>query len=251
MTSFSRFTLLSLLLCSGCAGVYLPPVTNVPALRAAGQASFGVSTRLLSPQTATHAVGAVAITDQLRLAGTLSGGFVRSQRRGLYGEALLGAEPMLSRLLQLGVLGGVGYGDVRTKHDACHDTHTDGVCLKPRDIVDQAQATYVRYSVQAYLAVHAPKIAHGGGGLRLALIDMHVHELDGHAVNVRARPIAIEPFFFGRVGLPFFQAEVQLRYSDLVNAPHDAGRRVIWADRLTLLVGARFVFGPGITRRWP
>lgn len=250
MTPFLRLTLLALFVCTGCAGVYLPPAVNAPALRAAGQGTLGVHARVFSPQTGVHAVGAVAITDQLRLAGTLSGGFVRGQRRGLYGELLAGAEPMLNRMLQLGVLGGVGYGSVRSKHEACRDPPTDSVCLTPGDIVDEAQATYVRYSLQAYLTFHAPKIVHGGGGLRLSLLDMHVREVDDRAVDVHALPIAIEPFVFGRVGLPFFQADVQLRYSDLVNAPHDAGRRVIWADRLTFVVGLRFVFGPGITRRW-
>jgi hypothetical protein len=245
-----RLILLALLLESmGCAGVYLPPVANVPALRRAGQATVSASTRVFAPQHGTHAAAAVAVTDALRVAGTVSTSF--GKRPGIYGEALTGAEPMLSRLLQLGILGGVGYGDVDAEHSRCPEEQVDSVCFTPGNHVDQARATYVRYSLQAYLTVHAPKVVHGGGGLRVSLMDMRLHEIDGIAVQRRALPVALEPFAYARVGSPFFQAEVQFRYTGLTHAPRDLGRKIVVSDQFAIMVGVRVMFGPGIERRWP
>ncbi|MEY4512511.1 MAG: hypothetical protein RLZZ450_4633 [Pseudomonadota bacterium] len=236
---------------SGCAGVYLPPMANVPALRRAGQATASASARVFAPQHGTHAAAAVAITDSLRVAGTVSSSFAK--RRGIYGEGLLGAEPRLNRLLQLGVLGGVGYGDVDADHRRCREDEgsSDSFCLSPGNHVDQARATYLRYSLQTYLTVYAPKIVHGGGGLRVSLLDMHLHEIDGLPVQRRALPVALEPFAFVRVGAPFFQAEVQLRYTGLMNDPRDQGHKVVVSDQFAFMVGIRTVFGPGIHPRWP
>lgn len=242
--------LVVLLQAAGCAGVYLPPVANVPALRRAGQATVSVSNRVFAPQHGTHGAAAVAITDSLRVAGTFSASF--SERPGRYGEGLIGAEPRLNKLLQLGVLGGVGYGNVEADHPKCPDpAPVDSFCFSPGNHVDQARATYLRYSLQAYLTVHAPKIAHGGGGVRLSVMDMHLHEIDDVAVHRHALPVAIEPFAFGRVGLPFFQGEVQIRYTGLVNGPRDLGRKVVVSDQFAFMVGLRFVFGSGITKSWP
>lgn len=244
--------LLAVLLGSaGCAGVYLPPMANVPALRQAGQATVSASTRLFAPQHGTHAAAAVAVTDLVRVAGTVSGSWAK--RPGIYGEGLLGAEPRLNKLLQLGVLGGVGYGSVDAEHRRCREDEggDDGFCFSPGNHVDQARATYVRYSLQTYLTVRAPKIVHGGAGLRVSLLDMHLHELDGLAVERRVLPVALEPFGFVRAGAPFFQAEIQLRYTGLMNQPHDLGRKVVVSDQFALMVGFRVVLGQGIERRWP
>lgn len=244
--------LLAILLGSaGCAGVYLPPMANVPALRRAGQATGSLSTRLFAPQHGTHAAGAVAITDDLRVAGTYSRSY--AQRRGVYGEGLVGAEPRLNKLLQLGVLGGVGYGNVDAQHRRCREDEggDDSFCFSPGNHVDQARATYLRYSLQAYLTVYAPKIVHGGGGLRVSLLDMRLHEIDGRPVQRHVFPVPVEPFAFVRVGAPFFQAEIQVRYTALANQPRDQGHKVVVADQFQFMVGIRTVFGQGIERRWP
>lgn len=246
-----RLLLLAVLFSSaGCAGVYLPPMANVPALRRAGQATISASTRLFAPHHGTHAAAAVAVTDSLRVAGTVSGSFYK--RRGTYGEGLIGAEPSLNKLLQLGVLGGVGYGDVNAQHRRCREDEggVDSVCFPPGNHVDQARATYVRYSLQTYLAVHAPKIAHGGGGLRVSLLDMHVHEIDGLPVQRRDLPVVIEPFAFARVGAPYLQAEVQVRYSVVRNEPLEQERKVVVSDQFTFTIGVRAVFGRGIKQSW-
>ncbi|MET0287314.1 MAG: hypothetical protein ABW352_22705 [Polyangiales bacterium] len=225
-------------------------MANAPALRQAGQATVSASARVFSPQHGTHAAAAVAITDSLRVAASLSGSFAK--RRGIYAEGLVGAEPRLNRIVQLGILGGAGYGDVDAKHERCPDEpQVDSFCFSPGNHVDQARATYVRYSLQAYAVVHAPKLVHGGGGVRVSLMDMHLHEIDEVAVQRRALPIALEPFAFARVGAPFFQAEVQLRYTGLMNGPRELGRTVVVADQFAFTVGFRVVLGPGIERRWP
>jgi hypothetical protein len=230
--------------------VYLPPMVNAPALQQAGQATLSANTRVFAPQHGTHAAAAVAVTDLVRVAGTVSGSWAR--RPGIYGEGLVGAEPRLNRLLQLGVLGGVGYGNVEADHPRCREDQDDdeGVCASPGNHVDQARATYLRYSLQTYLALRAPKIVHGGAGLRLSLLDMHVHEIDGLAVQRRALPVALEPFVFVRAGAPFFQAEIQVRYTGVMNNPRDLGHKVVVADQFQLTLGFRVVLGRGIERRW-
>jgi hypothetical protein len=234
---------------SGCAGVYLPPAVSVPALRRAGQATVSAHARLMAPQLGAHALAAVAVTDQLRVAGSISGAFDRGRRRGIYGEALVGAEPMLTRGLQLGVLGGLGYGDVSAKHSAC-DGDDNCISTAPSDAAEQVQAHYVRYALQAHLTYHARKILHVGGGLRVSLMDMRIDEVEQVQVRARGVPLALEPFAFVRGGWPFLQAETQFRYTGVLNSPRVQGERVVVSDHFTIVFGLRFVFGSGITTTW-
>lgn len=246
----SRLALLLLVFCStGCAGVYLPPAVSVPALRRAGQATVSANARVFAPQLGAHALAAVAVTDQLRIAGSINRAFSRGRRRGIYGEALAGAEPMLTRGLQLGVLGGMGYGEVSAHHSSCEG---DDMCVSaaPASAPEQVRANYVRYALQAHLTYHAPKIIHVGGGLRLSLMDMRVNEVEEVAVHARGLPVALEPFGFVRAGWPFLQGELQVRYTGVVNSPRVNGARVVVSDHLTIVLGVRFVFGPGITKHW-
>lgn len=243
------FLILGLVLSNAaCAGVYFSPAVNAPALRRAGQATLSANTRFLVPRLAAHALAAVALTDQLRLAGSINGAFNRDRRRGIYGEALAGAEPMLKRGLQLGVLGGVGYGNVSAEHSSCGDydmcigTAFDGY-------VEQVRAHYLRYSLQAHVTYHAP-LGQVGGGMRLSLMDMRVYEVETVAVHERGLPVAIEPFAFARGGWPFLQGEFQVRYTGVANSPRVNGERVVVRDGITIVLGIRFVFGPGITRHW-
>jgi len=234
---------------TACAGVYLPPSVNVPALRRAGQATVSANARIFSPQVGAHALAAVAVTDELRIAGSINGAFDRDRRRGIYGEALAGAEPMLTRGTQLGVLVGMGYGDVSAKHSSCHghDMCFSGV---PASAAEQVRAHYVRYALQAHLTFHARKVVHGGGGLRLSLMDMRVTEVEQVDVHARGRPIAVEPFAFLRLGWPFLQFEWQLRYTGVARSPRVNGESVVVADQLTYVFGLRVLFGRGITRHW-
>lgn len=234
-------------LSAGCAGAYLPPLVSVPALRRAGQATLSANARLFAPQLGAHAHAAVAVTERVRVAGSISGAFDRDRRQGIYGEALAGAEPMLTRGLQLGVLGGVGYGEVSAKHSACGD---EDMCIStaPRSAVEQVQADYVRYSLQAQLTYHAPLIVHAGGGLRVSLLDMRVNEVEEAIAHARGLPVAIEPFAFARAGWPFLQGEWQVRYTGVVNSPRVRGERVVVSDQVTFVLGLRMVFGPGITK---
>lgn len=241
-----------LLQAAGCAGVYLPPAANVPALRQSGQVTISATNRTFAMENGTNAAAAVAITDWVRVAGTFSASF--AERRGIYGEGLVGAEPRLNKVVQLGVLGGLGYGEVNAKHRRCRkeeQQHAEAFCFSPGNHVDQARADYLRYSLQAYAVAYAPKLIHGGGGLRVSVMDMRLHEIDERPVQRRALPVSFEPFAFARLGLPFFQAELQLRYTALTNNPRELGRKVVVADQVSFLLGVRFVFGPGIERRWP
>jgi hypothetical protein len=44
---------------------------------------------------------------------------------------------------------------------------------------------------------------------------------------------------------------VQVRYTELVRVPRVANDKLVVPDRLAIVFGLRFVFGSGITRRWP
>jgi hypothetical protein len=121
----------------------------------------------------------------------------------------------------------------------------------PHGYVDEASARYMRYALQGYLLWRAPKIGLGGGGVRLSVMDMRFREVNGEPSSTHGLPVAIEPFVFVRGGLPFFQVEVQVRYTGLLNEPHLGNRKLVVPDGLTYVAGLRFVLGPGVTRRWP
>lgn len=238
------FTLCSLLFSlSGCAGVYLSPAPQLPAMRKAGQVAVGASMRVFQPQLAGHLTAAASVSERIRLAGTFSKGFVR-QREGLYGEALAGVEPSINSLLQYGILAGMGYGDVRAHHPHCPSNRgSDSFCFVPKGYVDDVSATYLRYAAQAHVVLHAPKIVHGGVGFRVSVMDMRFDEINERPAHSRGLPVALEPFVVGRVGNSRAQVEVQVRYTGIVNSPRFEGRKLVVPDQLTMAIGLRLVFG--------
>lgn len=229
----------------------MPPSPQAPALREAGQVTLAGNMRIMSPQEGASVRAAVALTDHIRLAATGVGAFDAS-RRGLYGELLAGYERFTGKFVQVGGLFGVGVGDVRARHPHCYDLHYDNsYCDVPKGYVDQAAARTVRYGLEGYFALHAPRVVSGGAGLRASVLDMRFHEVNDLAVRGRHAPLAFEPFVFVRAGQPWVQVEFQVRYTGLVNQPRYAGESVVAPDRLNILLGLRFVAGPGILGSWP
>jgi hypothetical protein len=217
----------------------------MPALQRARQARLGASTTLFSPQTSTHAHIAVAATDLVRVGGTLSGAFQRSTRRGVYGELFAGVEHRAFRYLQYGLLASVGYGQVTDSKAACDgEGLNEGYCEKPSGYVDHVSARYWRYAAQGYIVLRAPRVVHGGAGLRLALLDMELSEFDNKGSTRPGSPVAVEPFLMVRVGWQRFQVGPELRYVAVVNDPHSDGKKLVLPDRFVIAFGVAVLLGP-------
>jgi hypothetical protein len=248
MHRFLLATLLAVL--GGCyGGMYLPPSLAVPGLQRAGQASLAASIRPTTPAGSASGSATVALTDHVRLALGGVGAFT-AHRRGGYGDVLLGGEFRVARFIEVGGLGGVGYGAVRARH-AYVDPVDNAYSPVQDGYVDEVRGHYLRYALQGHVLLRAPKIVQGGGGLRLSLIDAAIDAVDDAPVSAHGRPVAIEPFGFVRVGQPWLQFEMQLRYTGVVHQPSYAGRDLFVPDRMTISLGLRVVLGPGIGWVWP
>jgi hypothetical protein len=235
---------LALLCASGCSGLYLSPGVTMPALERAGQVRTSASITALSPASGAHANLAVAATDTIRVGGALSAAFDRDTRRGLFGELFAGAEPRVNHFLQYGLLASAGYGQVTDYMAACErGGHGEGVCLKPAGYVDHASARYWRYAAQAYVVLRAPRVVHGGAGLRTSLLAMEFNTSE--QPNTRGGlPITLEPFFMVRAGWKRLQFGPELRYVAVFNDPREAGKKVVLPDRFVIAIGVAVLLGP-------
>lgn len=229
---------------SGCAGVYLSHAVNVPALRTAGQTRVSASTTIFSPVSGTHVNASVAATSLLRLAGSFGFALGGGMREGLTGQLLVGAEVPINRIMQWGLLGGMGYGRVVQQHSACDGGFSEGYCVVPYGYANHVEASYVQSTLQGYVVVSAPKVVDAAFGMRMSVLAMRFHTIDHEPSDQGGAPVSLEPFALARVGGARFRVGPEVRYVGLVNQPRFAGRRLVVPDQFVMGFGLSVLLGP-------
>jgi hypothetical protein len=187
---------------------------------------------------------AVAVTPRLRLAGSFGFALGGGLRRGLTGQALVGAEVPINRTFQWGVLGGVGYGRAEQQQTACDGGFSEGYCNVPSGYADHVRASYVQSTLQGYVVVRAPKVFDAAFGMRMSLLVMRFYEIDHEPSMLEGGPVSLEPFALARVGSARFRAGPELRYVGVVAQPTDAGRKLVVPDSFVIGIGISVLIGP-------